>query len=394
MIDLAAIQTALTAESLDGWLLYDFRGNNPVAQRVLGLPAETHLTRRLFCYIPASGEPRKLVHRIEQGVLDGVPGELRTYASRDQLSSELAELLQGAGRVAMEYAPGGTNPYVSLVDAGTVEMVRSLGLDVVSSGDIAQRFEAVWSDSQWESHREASTAVLAVFDAAWGHLRARLEAGDTPREYEVQQLMVERLASAGLVTDHPPIVAVGPNSGNAHYCPIPEDDAQITRDAFVLVDAWGRLDHPDAVYADYTRVAYTGAVVPEPYAGVFEIVRSARNAAVAFVEDAFAEGRAVCGWQVDEAARRLIDASGYGEAFVHRTGHSIGRELHGRGANMDNLETKDERVVLSGTGFSIEPGIYLPEFGVRSEVNVYVDHAGGVHVTGDPQEEVLALLAR
>ncbi len=393
MFPLKAIQDAIRAEGLDGWLLYDFRGNNPLACRVLGLGPDVHLTRRLFCFVPAEGEPRKLVHRIEDSVLEGVPGETRVYSGADEMRAALQEMLAGVGRAAMEYAPDATNPYISLVDAGTVELVRSLGAEVASSGNLVQRFDAVWSGAQWAAHREASAGVLAAFDAAWAMLRECLAAGETVRETEVQAVMVNRLQGAGLITDHPPIVAVGPNSGNAHYSPQTGGDAEIGSDAFLLIDAWGKLDHPDAVYADYTRVGYTGESVPEKIAEVFGVVASARDAAISLVERAFADGKELQGWEVDRAARAVIEKAGYAEAFVHRTGHSIGRELHGSGAHMDSLETRDERTVMPGTCFSIEPGIYLPEFGVRSEVNVYVDPQGQVYVTGEPQQEVLMLRA-
>lgn len=391
MFPLKAIQDAIGAEGLDGWLLYDFRDNNPLACRVLGLGPEAHLTRRLFCFVPAEGEPLKLVHRIEDSVLAAVPGKTMLYSSADEMRGALTEMLNGVGRAAMEYAPDGTNPYISLVDAGTVELVRSIGAEVASSGNLVQRFDAVWSGAQWAAHREASAGVLAAFDAAWAMVRECLAAGESLRETEVQAVMLDRLAGAGLVTDHPPIVAVGPNSGNAHYAPQAGSDAEIVKDAFLLIDAWGKLDHPDAVYADYTRVAYTGDAVTPMIAEVFGVVAAARDAAVSLVEKAFSDGATLEGWEVDRAARGVIEAAGYADAFVHRTGHSIGRELHGSGAHMDSLETRDERTVMPGTCFSIEPGIYLPEFGVRSEVNLYVDPQGKVHVTGEPQSEVLLL---
>ncbi|MCS6852093.1 MAG: M24 family metallopeptidase, partial [Gemmataceae bacterium] len=383
---------ALRLMEIDGWLLYDFRGSNPLARRILGL-GDRHHTRRWFYFIPARGTPRRLVHRIEPYALDGLPGEGATYLRWQELEAGVASLLAQARRVAMEYAPRNANPYVSRVDAGTVELVRSLGVEVVSSGDLVQQFEAVWTDEQWAMHQAAAEHTRSAFDLAWCFIAEQISRRGTVRETAVQKRLLEHFAEHQLVTDHPPICAVGPHSGDPHYAPVAGADAEIRAGDFVLIDLWAKLDRPGAVYSDLTQVAYVGTAIPERYAQVFRVVAAARDAAIARVRRAFASGTPLQGWQVDEAARQVIDAAGYGPYFVHRTGHSIGQEVHGNGAHMDNLETREERRILPRTCFSIEPGIYLPEFGVRSEVNVYIDAAGGVHVTGGPpQTEIIRVV--
>jgi Xaa-Pro aminopeptidase len=393
MFDLPAVQAALQELGFDGWLLYDFRGLNILARRVVGLAPESMLSRRWFYFIPARGEPRKLVHRIEPHALDALPGPQRMYLRWQELEAGVAELIAGARRVAMEYVPRNANPYVSRVDAGTVELVRASGAEVLPSGDLVQRFEACWDDEQWAMHLEAAKHTRSAFDAAFGFIAQRVRRDGSVRETEVQQRILDHFAQSGLVCDHPPICAVGPHSGDPHYEPRPEADGIIREGDFVLVDLWGKLDRPRSVYSDLTWTGFVGTEVPERYTQVFRVVAQARDAAIARVQGAFRGRAPLQGWQVDQAAREVIDRAGYGDYFCHRTGHSIGQEVHGNGANMDNLETREERRVLPRTCFSVEPGIYLPEFGVRSEVNVFVDKDANVHVTGGaPQTEVVAIL--
>ncbi len=393
MFDLAPLQTAVRQAGLDGWLLYDFRGLNVLARRVLDIPGDAILSRRWFYLIPAEGEPRKLVHRIESHALDHLPGTARAYLRWQELEAGVGDLAAGRRRLAMEYVPRNANPYVSRVDAGTVELVRSFGVEVVSSGDLVQQFEATWDDEQWAMHLEAAKHTRSAYDVAFGFITERARGGGSVRETEVQQRILDHFAAHRLVTDHPPIVAVGPHSGDPHYAPGPGSDAAIREGDFVLIDLWAKLDRPRAVYSDLTWTAFVGREVPACYEEIFQVVRRARDAAIGRVRDAYAAGKPLRGWEVDQAARQVIEAAGHGPAFCHRTGHSIGQETHGNGANMDNLETHEERRVLPRTCFSVEPGIYLPEFGVRSEVNVFVDAGGTVHVTGGaPQEHVLALL--
>ena len=395
MFELSSVQKAILELGLDGWLLYDFRGLNVLARRVLGLNPEHILSRRWFYFIPARGEPRKLVHRIESGALDAYPGSAkRIYLRWQELEQGVADLVTGAKRVAMEYVPRNANPYVSRVDAGTIELVRACGVEVVPSGDLVQWFEACWDAAQEKSHFEAAVHTRSAYDVAFGFIAERSRGGGSVRESEVIHRILDHFEKHGLETDHPPICAVGAHSGDPHYATTPQTDAAIREGDFVLIDLWAKLKRPRAVYSDLTRVAFVGREVPARYEEIFQIVARARDAGIACVKGAFAAKTPLQGWQVDDATRQVIDAAGYGEYFCHRTGHSIGQETHGNGANMDNLETREERRVLPRTCFSIEPGIYLPEFGVRSEVNVYIDGAGGVHVTGgDPQTHVTPLLA-
>jgi Xaa-Pro aminopeptidase len=394
MFDLSRIQSALRDEGLDGWLLYDFRGLNVLARRILGM-ADTHmLSRRWFYFIPAQGEPRKLVHRIEPASLDAVPGSKRVYLRWQELEAGVGALVEGAKRVAMEYVPRNANPYVSRVDAGTIELVRSFGVDIVPSGDLIQRFEACWDDEQWAMHLEAAKHTRSAYDVAFGFIADNVRKKNPIRETTVQQVILDHFERNGVAADHAPIVAVGPHSGDPHYEPVSGKDAPIVEGDFVLIDLWAKCKKPRAVYSDLTRVAFVGKEVPVKHQEIFAIVAAARDAAIAKVKSAFAAKQIVKGWEIDNACRAVIEKAGYGEYFVHRTGHSIGQEVHGNGANIDGLETRDDRRILARTCFSVEPGIYLPEFGIRSEVDVFVDGAGVVHVTGgEPQTSVLALLA-
>ena len=388
--DRSAIQQALGEDGLDGWLLYDFHGSNPIARRIAGLGGAAKLTTRRWYYlVPASGEPRALVHRIEQNTLAHLPGERRIYSGRAELEAGLAELVRGMRRVAMEYSPACAIPYVSRVDAGTVERIRSLGAEVVSSGDLVQRFEAVWDRAALEAHRAASQHLHAIKDRTFALIRSRV-AGGTPTEYEVQRKMVEWFREAGLVTDCPPVVAAQESSGNPHYLPTAADHRPIRSGQIVLLDLWGKLDRPGAVYADITWVGFTGSAVPAEAAAVFGPAREARDAAIALVEERVGAGRPISGWEVDRAARNVIEAAGYGDRFVHRTGHSLGEEVHGNGVHMDDYETHDDRRLIPGTGFTIEPGIYLDDFGVRTEINMHVGNAEAA-VTGPLQTEIVPL---
>jgi Xaa-Pro aminopeptidase len=393
MFDLKAIQEALGRFGLDGWLLYDFRQNNILARRVLGLDESMMNSRRLFYMVPAAGEPRKLVHRIESSALDHLPGQKNVYLRWQELEQGVRTLLSGMRRVAMEYSPRNANPYIARVDAGTVELVRESMAEVVPSGDLIQLFEATWDDDQWRMHLEADTHTRSAFDMAWGLIASHTRDGGSIGECEVQQAIMDHFRSHDLTTYHPPIVAVGPHGGDPHYEPNPKADTPVRRGDFVLIDLWAKVARPRAVYSDLTRTGFVGETVPEEYTKIFKIVAQARDAAIALVRAAFAAARPLRGWEVDDAARAVIDQAGYGARFVHRTGHSIGQEVHGNGANMDNLETHDDRMVLPRTCFSIEPGIYSPEFGVRSEVNVFVHADGQVQVTGGLQTEVVPVLA-
>jgi len=369
-MNLAAIQTALREAKLDGWLFYDHHRRDPIAYRVLNINP-VMCTRRWYYVIPKEGEPGKLVHRIEAHNLDGLPGTEERYSSWREQREGLSRLLHGKDRVAMQYSALNNIPYVGLVDAGTVELVKSCGVEVVSSADLVQQFEASWSEEQWQSH---------------------LAAGEVISEYDVQQEMVRVFVANGIVADEPPCVAVNANTANPHYSPSREASLPIHAGDLVLLDVWGKQYKPAAVYFDITWMGYVGDKVPERYTKVFEVVREARDAAIFLVQKSLQAGRILYGYEVDDAARAVIDRNGYATFFVHRTGHSIGEDVHGNGANMDNFETHDERRIIPRTCFSIEPGVYMHEFGIRSEVNVFTA-ARDACVTGEIQKEIVPILA-
>jgi Xaa-Pro aminopeptidase len=394
MFDLAKIQAALRQFNIDGWLLYDFRGSNPLARRIVGFSDDQMGSRRWFYFVPAAGEPKKLVHRIESGALDHLPGEKIVYLRWQELEAGVAALIQGARRLAMEYSPNNANPYVSRVDAGTVELVRSCDAQIISSGDLVQLFEATWDDGQIAMHLEAARHTDSAYSVAWQFIADKVRGGGQASEVEVQSLIMRHFRDNGMTTYHPPIVAVNEHSGDPHFDTSPATDWPIKKGDFVLIDLWAKLDRPRSVYSDLTRVGFVGEVVPDKYERIFQIVAGARDAAIAAVSEAFAKRHPIAGGKVDDAARQVIEQAGYGPKFIHRTGHSIGQEVHGNGANMDNLETHEERLLLPQTCFSIEPGIYLDDFGVRSEVNVLIDAEAKVHVTGgELQTHVVPILA-
>jgi len=388
-MDVAAIQSELNKYGLDGWLFFDHHQRDPLAYRVLGFTPASHVTRRWYYLIPAAGEPAGLVHRVESRMLDALPGEKRPYSSWQEQTGGLRRLLEGCRRVAMQYSPNCAIPYVAMVDAGTVELVRSLGVEVVSSADLIQPFEARWTPEALESHLEAGRRVDRVRREAFAMIGERVRTTGVVGEYAVHQFIREQFARAGLVTDHGPIVAVNANASNPHYEPSAQLDSAVRAGDLVLLDMWAKLDRPRSVYYDITWTGVCGAPMEE-MRKVFGIVREARDRAVRRVQEAVAKGEELRGFEVDDAARGYIRAQGYGEYFTHRTGHSIGEDIHGNGANMDNLETHDERRITPWTCFSIEPGIYLPAFGVRSEVNVFVGD-GEARVTGEIQTELVAI---
>ena len=391
---IVAIQEALgDMHTVDGWLFYDFRGSDPLAYRVLLLDPTQHVTRRWYYWIPTRGEPVKLLHKIEPHVLDELPGEVQQYVSWEQQRLLLASLLRGRRRIAMQYSPFNAVPYLSRVDAGTVELIRSFGLEVTTSADLVQRFEAVWTDEQLESHRYAVTALRNIVDEAFAHVAACITDGRQLSEYDLQQFILSRIGDAGMTTSSAPIAAVDAHSADPHYGPAQSGSSPITRDNLVLIDLWAKQTAPGSVYGDITWTGYTGKQVPDKHRTIFEHVRRGRDAALSFVQAQVTTGQFPCGWEVDDVCRNTIRAAGYGDFFIHRTGHSIGEEVHGNGANIDNLETQDSRQLLPRTCFSIEPGIYLPgEFGIRSELDVYISDRGAV-VHGLPlQTEIVSLL--
>jgi Xaa-Pro aminopeptidase len=392
-LDIKDVQQALKADGLDGWLLYDFRGINPIAVDVSGVDRQGgHLaTRRWYYLIPASGEPRALVHKIEKDSLAHLPGTTTKYAGRDQLESGLRTVLSGLRRIAMEYSPGCAIPYVARVDAGTIELVRQNGVEVVSSGDLVQRFSAVWDEAAITTHRSASEKLYRVKDRAFDAVARRLRDNVATTEYDVQQLMAGWFRDEGLVTDSDPNVSVGANAGNPHYLPTATAHRPIPKDEVVLLDLWGKLDRPGAVFADITWMGYTGRDVPERVARAFATICAARDAGVRLVQERVRAGAEVRGWEVDRAASTVLRDAGYAAQIFHRTGHSLGESVHGNGVNMDDYETHDDRRLLPGTGFTIEPGVYFDDFGVRTEINM-VTSAKDATVTGPLQTEILRLV--
>lgn len=391
-LDIAAVQAALKEDGIDAWLLYDFRGLNPIASDVTAVARQGgHLaTRRWFYLIPAAGEPRALVHAIEPHALAHLPGHSERYAGHEQLEAGLRRLVSGFQKIAMEYSPRCAIPYIARVDAGTVERIRGYGVDVVSSGDLVQRFSAVWGASEIVSHGEASEKLHRIKDRAFEAIAARTRDRVPTTEYDIQQLMVKWFDEEHLITDSEPMVSAMENAGNPHYLPTASKSRAINADELVLLDLWGKLQGPGSVFADITWVGFTGTHVPERYARAFGAVARARDAAITFVQRAVREGRSVRGWEVDRAASSVLKEAGYGAEILHRTGHSLGETVHGDGVNMDDYETHDDRRLLPGTGFTIEPGVYFSDFGVRSEINMIVSERDA-RVTGPVQPEILVL---
>jgi Xaa-Pro dipeptidase len=392
-LDVGAVQAALAADGIDGWLLYDFRGLNPLAADVTGVGRQGgHLaTRRWYYLIPASGEPRGLVHKIEKNSQAHLPGTSARYAGRDQLEAGLRTLLAGMRTVAMEYSPGCAIPYVARVDAGTIELVRQSGVDVVSSGDLIQRFSTVWDEDALASHRQASEKLYRVKDLAFEAAARRLRDRVATTEYDIQQLMVGWFRDEGLLSTDEPNVSAAENSGNPHYLPTATSHRAIRADEILLLDLWGKLNRPGAVFADITWMGFTGRSVPERFARAFTAIRDARDAGVELVQQSLRAGRDLRGWEVDRAASQVLKDAGYADAILHRTGHSLGESVHGNGVNMDDYETHDDRRLIPGTGFTIEPGVYFDDFGVRTEINMTVSARDAV-VTGPLQKEILALV--
>jgi Xaa-Pro aminopeptidase len=390
---LEAKQQAINEFGFDGWLLCDFRGSNVLSARVLGF--EESGSRRFYYFIPANGPPQKLVHKIEPAALDHLPGEKTTYLTWQELHAGLQKIVRDSKKIAMEYSPENANPYVSTVDAGTVELVRKFGPEIASSGNLIQYFEARWSDQQWQLHLEADKINQDAFEMAFETIADSIRTGKPVREFELQSKVMEFYSANNMTTYSPPIVAVNGHAGDPHYSPTPGTDKEIKSGDVVLLDMWAKMDIPNGVYTDLTKMGYVGDEVPDNVEQIFGVVRAGRDAGIECVKSAFAENRPLQGWEVDRATRNVIDEAGYGEFFIHRTGHNIGQETHGNGAHMDDLETKEDRLVLPRTCFSIEPGIYMPEkdLGFRSEINVYVDENSQVHVTGGVQTKVRPIMA-
>jgi Xaa-Pro aminopeptidase len=379
----------------DAWLFYDFRGSNDFAINILDIPKGSHLTRRFYYLIPRKGTPVKIVNGIEAGHLDHLPGKKLIYSSHNSLTKHLSNTLKKGRRIAMEYSPENAIPYVAKVDAGTIELIKSFKVKIKSSADLISMFDAVWTEGQYEENKPVANALTDIVKDSFNFIKEKsLNEDDLLNEYVVQQFIMNEFDKRGYFTDFPPIIGVNENSANPHYAPTEEINKPIKKGDFVLIDLWAKLNKDNGVWADITWVSYMGEKVPEKYSKIFKIVAEARDNAFNLVESRFKKGNEVKGFEVDDAARKVITKAGYGKYFIHRTGHSITTELHGSGAHMDNFETKDERLILPSTSFSIEPGIYLKgDFGVRSEIDVYISPDGKVEATGgERQREVVAIL--
>ncbi len=392
-VDVESIRKALTADAgrPGGWLFYDFRGLDPISLSILRFREDRMATRRWFYWIPAAGEPLRICHRIEADALDHLPGRRVLYSGWRELEAHLRDALKGAGRVAMQYSPRNAIPYISRVDAGTAEMVRACGVEIVSSADLVQTFEAVMDDAQVETHFEAARMLREAVDLAFEEVRRRLTDGTPTTEYDIQKFLSDHFESRGFEADHPPIVAVNAHSGQPHYGPQPEGSSPVRRGDHLLIDLWAKKKAPRSIYADITWTVFLDDTVPAKHREVFDVVRDGRDAAVAFVQRAVAEGRPIKAHEIDDVARESIAGRGYGDHFTHRTGHNLGYEVHGNGAHLDHLETVDDRRIIPRTAFTIEPGVYLPAFGVRSEINLYVSGKEAV-ITGPPIQTRLAAL--
>ncbi len=384
------VQQYLKENNLPAWLLYDFKGINPIAVDFLNLKGLK--TRRWYYLIRAEGEPTVLVHKIEEQGFKNIPGKLITYVSWEDLKEKLKELLSGVKTVVMEYSFENNIPYISRVDAGTIELIRSYGVEIVSSADLVQYFQARLNQAQYLSHKEAAQILMKIKDEAFEFIAQRIKNKKDVDEFEVVQFIQNRMNESGMAKEEDLICAVNENSGNPHYTPTPAENKKIKEGDFVLLDIWGKMKKEKSIYADITWTGFVGEEVPEKYVHIFNIVKQARDVALNFLKDKWVQGEKVKGWEVDKACRDFIVKAGFGENFTHRTGHSLGTEDHGNGVNIDNLETKDERKIIPGIGFSIEPGIYLKEFGVRSEINIHVKDKE-IEVTTLPlQEEIIPVL--
>ena len=394
-MDTLAIQQALQKQKIDGWLFYDFHNRDAIAARVLQMDTSRSATRRWFYFIPAAGTPQKLVHRIESWRCDHLPGDKHIYLSWQSLEQQLRDMLGNSKTVAMQYSPKNAIPYVSIVDAGTIDLVRSFGFKVVSSADLVGQFESHLTMQDWERHKQAGRMIQDIKNAAFKEIATRILENNPPTEHEIQVFIQTQMRENNMVWPDGPIVAVNDHAGDPHYEPTPENSYTMKHGDLVLIDLWAKQNVPGGIYYDITWMGFIDTRVPDSYESIFSVITSARDAAVKLVEQRFAENKPVHGWEVDEVCRNVIKDAGYGEFFTHRTGHNIGEEVHGNGVHIDNLETRDERLILPGTCFSIEPGIYMPEknMGFRTEIDVFVTEEGKIDITGKIQQHILPILS-
>ena len=393
MPDIARIQKELKAVGVDGWLLYDFRNRDPIAYDVLGLDFGKFTTRRWFYWIPTQGEPVRLVSAVESTKLDPLPGEKKVYLSWRQLHADLKSMLGFSKKVAMQFSPLGNVPYVSIVDGGTIDLIRSFGYEVVSSAGLVQTFQAVLDEAAYRSHLDAAERVQRIKDEAFAHIGTEMRAGHTITQYDVQQYIVKRFGEEGLTCMNEfPIVGTNEHPTDPHFEPTPENARPIRKGDTLLIDLWAKLEKPGAIFYDITWCGFLGKNPPAKYVEIFNVVRDGRNAALEFIQSRYSAKKPVYGWEVDDACRAVVEKAGYGKQFVHRTGHSIGEDVHWSGVNIDNLETRDDRELVPGVCFSIEPGIYLEgEMAARSEINVFITPDGKVDVAGEMQKHLILI---
>lgn len=393
-MDLQAIQSELQKKGIDGWLFYDFHNRDAIAARILNMNTSRFASRRWFYYIPASGEPQKLVHSIEQWRCDHLPGKKNVYLPWQQQHALLKEILGNAKKIAMQYSPYNAIPYVSIVDGGTIELIRSFGIEVVSSADLVSKFESHLTMEDYKSHCEASESMQFIKDSAFKEIARRMKENNPPTEYEIYEYMIDLYKKHNMVCEDGPIVAVNEHAADPHFEPTKENSYRMKEGDLVLIDLWAKKNKPGAIYYDITWMGYIGHSVPKEIEDIFQVARAGRLAALDFVKQCFKENKPVHGWEVDDICRNVLTKAGYGEYFIHRTGHNIGEEVHGNGCHIDNLETKDERVIIPGTCFSIEPGIYMPErkLGYRTEIDIFVTDEGNVEVSGRQQDAIIPIL--
>ncbi len=383
------VQKAMAKQQIDGWLLYDFRHSNPLAYTFLEIPPDKMLSRRFFYWLPREGDPIKILPEIEPHTFDHLPGIKLLYKGWEDLEKRLFSLSLQNKKIAMEFSPRNALPAVSTVDGGTVELVKSSGAEIVSSANLLQRYTSVWTEKQFQGHVAAADLLNEVVNLTWKYIENSLQDKITINEYHVQQFMLDLMQQAKCVSKHPPICAVNAHSADPHYSPSEKYSWPIKPGDFILLDLWCKQDWPGAVYADIARVGVAAASPSSFQQEIFNIVKSTRDQATIFIKENYESGKGMEGWQVDQLCRDVISKAGYGENFIHRTGHSLGEEVHGPGANLDNFETHDFRLLLPGTCFTVEPGIYLSDqFGVRLEYDIYLDPSGYMQVTGGIQEKI------
>lgn len=393
-MQLEAIQKALKEANIDGWLFYDFHNRDAIAHRILNIDTKRFTSRRWFYYIPAEGDPKKLVHSIETYKLSHLPGEQYVYLPWEQQHALLKEILADAKKIAMQYSPMNAIPYVSIVDGGTIDLIRSFGIEIVSSADLVSIFESHLTMEDFETHRKAGILMQEIKNAAFKEIANRIRSGKPPKEYEIQEFMHNLMRQNNLIWGDGPVVAINEHAADPHFEPTPENSYTMQMGDLVLIDLWAKLNQPRSIYYDITWMGFIGESVPDKIENLFAIIASARDAAYNLVKDRFSSNTPVYGWEVDKACREVIEKAGFGKYFIHRTGHNIGEEVHGNGTHIDNLETKDLRRIIPGSCFSIEPGIYIPDekLGFRTEIDVFVTDNGEVEVVGDIQQKVIPIM--